>query len=435
MGPSRRACMTRLRASEPSIGVVVALLVGSRGRRGGRGGGELVLDALGGRLTERAEHRAWPDEGTDDGAGDDPSEGGDDRLDQADGHGETTHHEHVDHPPDEAQRLQTGTAWSATLRPKAPGLWGARRAGGWPARAGRWAAGGRPGARVRTGGRAVPTTSSRSAAAPRATAPTTPSPSGVHTSPEKPPAVVTASLAALLARPLALLASSVALEAMAFSSMADRSTPAEESACGAWAGGGGCAGARPPSEHGREACAACVGGAWRLWASLVRRARAVRRAAPRSRGSVRLHERCGRFGQLAEKGGGVELGQLDRGEVDLGHLGHLDRGEVGRREAARLELEGGGGLHRQRVGRQRGGEARQVGRIRQLKAGEVGGIRQLKAGEVGGIGQLEAGEVGGIGQLEAGEVGHLEAGEVRCLGRASDRFGGLEGEALRPGQA
>lgn len=46
--------------------------------------------------------------------------------------------------------------------------------------------------------------------------------------------MVIALLAALLARPLALLASSVALEAMAFSSMADRSTPAEESACGAW---------------------------------------------------------------------------------------------------------------------------------------------------------------------------------------------------------
>ena len=42
-------------------------------------------------------------------------------------------------------------------------------------------------------------------------------------------------MAALLARPLALLASSVALEARAFSSMADRSIPAEESA---WLGKG-----------------------------------------------------------------------------------------------------------------------------------------------------------------------------------------------------
>ena len=92
-------------------------------------------------------------------------------------------------------------------------------------------------------GRAVPTTSSRSATAPRATAPMTPSPSGVHTSPEKLPAVVIASLAAPLARPVALLARSVAPEVSAFSSMEDRSIPADERACGAWAGGVGYAGA------------------------------------------------------------------------------------------------------------------------------------------------------------------------------------------------
>ena len=71
----------------------------------------------------------------------------------------------------------------------------------------------------------------------------TPRPSGVHTSPEKLPAVVIASLAAPLARPVALLASSVAPEVSAFSSMDDRSIPADDSACGAWAGGVGCAGA------------------------------------------------------------------------------------------------------------------------------------------------------------------------------------------------
>ena len=104
-------------------------------------------------------------------------------------------------------------------------------------------AGGRAGHVCGPAGRTVPTTSSRSATAPRATAPMTPRPSGVHTSPEKLPAVVIASLAAPLARPVALLARSVAPDVSAFSSMEDRSIPADERACGAWAGGVGYAGA------------------------------------------------------------------------------------------------------------------------------------------------------------------------------------------------
>ena len=141
---------------------------------------------------------------------------------------------------------QTLRAWRAPqrYRPEAPGLWGARRAWGWPAGAGRLGAPvGGWGHVCGLAGRAVPTTSSRSATAPRATAPMTPSPSGVHTSPEKLPAVEIASLAAPLARPVALLASSVAPEVSAFSSMEDRSIPADERACGAWAGGVGYAGA------------------------------------------------------------------------------------------------------------------------------------------------------------------------------------------------
>ena len=172
--------------------------------------------------------------------------------------------------------------------------------------------------------------------------------------------------------------------------------------------------------------------------------------AARRRGGARLHERCGRFGQFAEKGGGVELGQLERGEVDLRNLRHLDRGEVGRSEAARIVLEGGCRLYHQRVGRQRGGEAREVGGIRQLEARQVGGIRQLEVRHVRYIGQLEAREVGRIrqletrqirrvGQLQVRKVGHLQAGEVRCLSRASDHLERLEmwleGEALRRGQA
>ena len=45
-------------------------------------------------------------------------------------------------------------AWCAPqrYRPEAPGLWGARRAWGWPAGASRLGAGGRAGTRVRTGG-------------------------------------------------------------------------------------------------------------------------------------------------------------------------------------------------------------------------------------------------------------------------------------------